>query len=157
MKIFVNSNNLTSDYTAPLSELEQAIESDKRVLWQNFKIGDTFYAEYDCTPYQLEFEVKALTETAVILYSKQQTTNTKHQTPNTKEIITKWVMFGYNYPPDFIQKVWGEGWLADHFQSKFNAKHEKYGANGVMNSFFSELDEGNRDLLTEWILTNYKG
>lgn len=74
-----------------------------------------------------------------------------------KSQINLYVIFSFNYPHNFIQLVWGSGSLADHLQSKFNGYYQDYGARGVFNTFYAELDGGNRAKLEQWILDNYKG
>jgi hypothetical protein len=74
--------------------------------------------------------------------------------------IHKWVYFGYNYEPDFIETIWnGEvsDRLIQHLKSKFNDAHRIAGNKGAMNWFYSELDSANRAILENWIIKNYKG
>lgn len=66
------------------------------------------------------------------------------------------VMFGFNYEHNFISKVWS-GSLVNHLQSKFNDCYLKYGSIGVFSMFYTQLDNGNREQLVNWILANYKG
>ena len=71
------------------------------------------------------------------------------------QAIQKWNFYCYNFEYNFIKKVWGDTMLAEHFQSKFNALYEKYGAMGVMPAFYAELDSTNKVKLLEYILENY--
>ncbi len=71
--------------------------------------------------------------------------------------IHLFVFFGYNYNYDFIQKIWGNDNIGKHMKSKFDHIYKRDGVNAVMNSFYSELDGGNRKLLETYILKNYKG
>lgn len=77
------------------------------------------------------------------------------------EIITKWVMFGYNYneigstPEVWIKKIWGDTWIAKHLLGKFNESYALHGSHGVMNHWFSELDGGNRQKLVDYFMKHY--
>ena len=57
--------------------------------------------------------------------------------------------FTSNYPNDLIEKVWGEGWFADHIREKFYEAKD-------FNTFFRELDSENQEKLTRFVLTNYE-
>lgn len=72
--------------------------------------------------------------------------------------MRKYVYFSFNYPYDFISKVWADDQnLATHLQGKFDGIYDKYGAKAAMNSFFVELDAGNQQKLEDWIQNNYNG
>lgn len=72
--------------------------------------------------------------------------------------INKYVYFAYNYPPNFIAQVWADDAnLGQHLQGKFSMYYDKYGAEGVMNTFYVNLDSGNQKKLEDWIITNFKG
>lgn len=66
------------------------------------------------------------------------------------------IMFGFNFNQNFISEVWS-GSLATHLQSKFYNCYTIHGANGAFYTFYTQLDEGNRKLLVNYILANYKG
>jgi hypothetical protein len=73
-----------------------------------------------------------------------------------QEAITNFMYFGHNFPYNFISKVWGEeNSISNHLQSKFDAMAERY---STMTFFrwFMELDNGNKDILTDWVEKNYK-
>lgn len=73
--------------------------------------------------------------------------------------INKWMYFIYNYPYDFIEKVWGERKqynFTDHLQNKFDSLYDRVGAYGVIPAFYAELDWNNRIKLMEWVMDNYK-
>lgn len=73
------------------------------------------------------------------------------------ELINKVMMFGYNYPPNFIAKVWeDEQNLANHLQSKFSDFYQRVGTMAFFR-WYMELDNGNREKLVNWIDNNYKG
>lgn len=64
-----------------------------------------------------------------------------------KQAINKWIFFTFNYPYDFINRIWGKNnWLADHIKEKFD---------GNMNRLYCELDKENADKLLSWVLENY--
>lgn len=77
------------------------------------------------------------------------------------QIVTKWVMFGYNYnelggaPEDWIKKIWGDTWIAQHLIGKFNEAYEYCGSRGAMNYWFSELDGTNRQILVDYFMEHY--
>jgi hypothetical protein len=72
--------------------------------------------------------------------------------------INKYVMFGYNYPPDFIEQVWvDDPRMAQHFKDKFMGYYDKYGAEGVMNAFYVNLSGDHQKKLEDWITANYNG
>lgn len=73
-----------------------------------------------------------------------------------KSPIYLFAKFCYNYPHNFISKVW-EGWIADHLQSKFNGFYADHGSRGVMVAFYNSLDVENMKQLEDWILENYEG
>lgn len=63
-----------------------------------------------------------------------------------KKAINKWIFWTFNYPWDFIRKIWGEGTIANHLRTKFD---------GDMNKFYCDLDRKNRDKLLTYVLENY--
>lgn len=70
--------------------------------------------------------------------------------------IYRFVMFGFNYYPGFINKVWeNEPYLAKHLSEKFSYYYSKYGPEAVMNTFFVNLDPRNQEKLVKWIDQNY--
>lgn len=72
------------------------------------------------------------------------------------EFSNKIIMFGFNYPNGFINKVWS-GTIANHLQSKFNNCYDNVGSSGAFYRFYSQLDNENRTILIEWIINNHKG
>jgi hypothetical protein len=72
--------------------------------------------------------------------------------------IHNYVYFAFNFPSDFIKKAWAEDPnIAKHLEGKFSEFYSRYGANGVMNKFYTELDGGNQKKLEDWIMANYHG
>ena len=73
------------------------------------------------------------------------------------EIITKFMLFGYNYPNNFIAKVWEDNPnMANHLQGKFSSCYDRFGTMAYFR-WYMELDNENREKLTNWIELNYKG
>ena len=72
--------------------------------------------------------------------------------------VNKVIMFGFNYPHNFISDVWIDSpVMVDHFNSKFRAIYNRVGSDAVFNTFYCELSDNHRELLINWILENYKG
>ncbi len=76
---------------------------------------------------------------------------------SSKSPINKFVYFGFNYPPNFITEIWGEGSLGDHLISKFKGIYGRVGPDGVMNRFYVELDSSNQRKLEDWVIENFRG
>jgi hypothetical protein len=75
------------------------------------------------------------------------------------EAINKFMYFAHNFGYNFIEEVWkSEPNMANHLRSKFNsyAQQQGNGTNGFFR-WFMELDNGNKETLTDWIGANYKG
>lgn len=69
--------------------------------------------------------------------------------------INKFVMFGYNYPYDFIEKAWGHyPMMMNHLRGKFTDYQTRHGGE-VMNRFWINLDSENQAVLTKYIEENY--
>ena len=70
--------------------------------------------------------------------------------------INKWVYFSLNYSYNFIDEVWkDEPWLVTHLKGKFNGYYEYYGSNGVMTTFYANLDNSNKTKLMAWVMENF--
>ena len=68
------------------------------------------------------------------------------------EAMRKYVYFTFDWPPDFVKKVWGnDSDLARHFVRKL----EQTGYD--INKFFGELSKPNQHRLLSWILDNFEG
>lgn len=94
------------------------------------------------------------------LYQNLRETNeeTSLNEDSTMSPMKKYVMFAYNFPHDFIEKVWVDDQnMVNHLKSKFSGFYDKYGSRAVMNAFFVELGGGNQKKLEDWIMTNYNG
>ncbi len=87
----------------------------------------------------------------------------KAKTPVKAKAKTKhspmhlFVYFGFNYPHDFIEKIWGTDAIGKHMKEKFNNCYRYHGSFSVMNAFYTDLSLTNQRKLEEWILKNYKG
>lgn len=69
--------------------------------------------------------------------------------------MTKFAMFAYNYPHNFIDMIW-EGRMAEHYKQKFISYYNEFGAKAVMVKFYMELDTDAQDKLAAWISIYYK-
>lgn len=68
------------------------------------------------------------------------------------EAMRKYVYFTFNWPPDFVGRIWGKGTDdTRHFVSKLE------GYNYNIDRFFVELSPSNQQRMLEWILENYEG
>ena len=72
-----------------------------------------------------------------------------------KTQIHHFVMFAFNYPHDFIERIW-QGNTREHIQSKFQQCYDSSGPRGAMCKFWAELDDTNREILANFIETQYK-
>lgn len=72
------------------------------------------------------------------------------------EAINKFVLYNYNFNTDFIDEIWS-GNFAKHFKAKWKLYYDQAGENGVLTLFYVNLDGGNRKLLIEYIMNNFKG
>lgn len=64
--------------------------------------------------------------------------------------MRKYIMFTFNYPAYWIDKVFAGTGLQNHLWEKFGRKE------GDFNYFFAELDKEMQRKMLEWILENYK-
>ena len=75
------------------------------------------------------------------------------------QAINNFMYFGYNFNHDFIEQVWkAEPIMAKHLRDKFNsyAVQLQSGTQAYFH-WFMQLDQKNKETLTNWIETNYKG
>tara|TARA_B110000503_G_scaffold82198_1_gene125473 strand:- start:95 stop:403 length:309 start_codon:yes stop_codon:yes gene_type:complete len=91
-----------------------------------------------------------------VLEQVEDLTNFKKTPPplTNSQAISNFMYFGHNFPHDFILKVWGGG-MGNHLKSKFNNMAERHGTMTFF-SWFMELDEVNKKLLTNWVEKNYR-
>ena len=72
--------------------------------------------------------------------------------------IRNFLLFGYNYPQDWIESVWLNTGLTDHIKSKFKSLcHTHDSSYHAFCTLFFELDSKNQKLLSDWISENYEG
>lgn len=70
-----------------------------------------------------------------------------------QDFISKYVIFGYNYPINFIQAAWKDNPdMAKHLQSKFSSYYDQVGSSAVMSKFYVNLDGKNREILVNYIM-----
>jgi hypothetical protein len=74
-----------------------------------------------------------------------------------KSDMAKIIYFGYNYPHDFVTKIWGDNNIGQHLQNKFLGYYKDVGAGAAFFKFFVNLDRENQQKLEEFISTNYRG
>jgi hypothetical protein len=66
-------------------------------------------------------------------------------------VVKNWVYFTFNYPHNFVKDAFN----SEHYQEKFNSSYTRYGSVGVLMSFWANLDNENRTILSLWIKNNY--
>jgi len=74
--------------------------------------------------------------------------------------IIKFMYFANNFPHDWIQKVWSNNeHMTGHITSKWTSLNASNSFGGTLNFFklFMELDDNNRNILCDWIDSNYGG
>lgn len=70
--------------------------------------------------------------------------------------INKWMFFTFNFPNDFIEKVWADDpSLIRHLENKFRSLYEYRGSYGVIPAFYGELSANNRMKLMQWVMDNF--
>lgn len=72
--------------------------------------------------------------------------------------VLLWVKFCMNFPDikevlKWVCEKTNQGWLYDHYHSKFLHLYESVGSNGVMNAFYCECDRDIREALVEYAIT----
>ena len=73
------------------------------------------------------------------------------------DAVINFAYFTANFPSDFIEKCWGDGWMKDHLREKFeNTSENNFYSMGDFMRFFMDLDDENRKILIKWINKNYK-
>jgi hypothetical protein len=66
-------------------------------------------------------------------------------------VVHNWVYFTFNYPMGFVKDAFN----SKHLEEKFSSSYERYGSVGVLMSFWANLDNENRTILSLWIKNNY--
>lgn len=67
------------------------------------------------------------------------------------KVVNNWVYFTYNYPHNFVHKVFNN----EHFEAKFSRAYERHGSASAVVSFWHELDTENQKMLAVWVKNNY--
>jgi hypothetical protein len=70
-------------------------------------------------------------------------------------VVHNWVYFTFNYPMGFVKDAFSSSHLSNHLQEKFSSSYARYGSVGVLMSFWANLDNENRRILSLWIKNNY--
>ena len=66
-------------------------------------------------------------------------------------VVQNWVYFTFNYPYNFVKDAFN----SKHLEEKFSSSYSRYGSVGVLMSFWANLDNENRRILSLWIKNNY--
>jgi hypothetical protein len=66
-------------------------------------------------------------------------------------VVNNWVYFTFNYPMGFVKDAFN----SKHLEEKFSSYYTRYGSVGVLMSFWANLDNENRKILSLWIKNNY--
>ena len=131
----------------------KAMERDER--WPNSSIVMTACRKILLDKYGIEWDSKKIYEK---FQEKSDPIKDMGIGTDFRSDIHKFVFFGYNFPSNFIENAWkDDDWMISHLRDKFNSLYDKYGSGEVMNRFYVELDDQNREILEEWIIKNYKG
>lgn len=75
--------------------------------------------------------------------------------PTPRNFMNLFVMFGLNYPYDFMDKAFAGNCMLNHLKNKFSSLYASYGANAVMVRFWCELDLENQKTLSEYMVKYY--
>lgn len=66
-------------------------------------------------------------------------------------VVKNWVYFTFNYPMGFVKDAFD----STHLEEKFSSSYERYGSVGVLMSFWANLDDNNRRIMSSRIKNNY--
>lgn len=74
------------------------------------------------------------------------------------KVIYLWMMFGFNYDPYFISKVFKNesDTMKQHLQDKFEKWYDLKGTSAFF-WFWSDLDTRHKHTLEDWVMDNYQG
>ena len=73
------------------------------------------------------------------------------------KMVRDFMFFGWNYPVDWIEKVWKGDSIVKHLRKMFNGYCQEQKSSGhAYCEFFFYLDEKNKKKLISWITDNYK-
>ena len=71
--------------------------------------------------------------------------------------VNKVIMYSFNYEHQFLENIYSSS-MAKHLRSKFSNLCVRFGNSQTAFMYlYTELDYGNRKLLINHILTNFKG
>ena len=70
---------------------------------------------------------------------------------NYRNDLERMVYFAMNYPPNFIEKIWGGTWLEEHMKEEFEYLYETRGNVECFLYFYCSLDMSNREKMDEFI------
>lgn len=66
-------------------------------------------------------------------------------------VVQNWVYFTFDYPMGFVKDAFN----SKHLEEKFSSLYERFGLNGLLMSFWADLNGDNREVLSLWIKNNY--
>ena len=146
----------TSFTKTELAELVSSQQKDINYLSEENRIKSNDIKSLREERNQLYHESRILKDQENVLRSK--ISRLRMKVGSQEDYIDDIVWFGWNFPyygRTFIEEVWkGDGSLISHLQDKFSYRMDQDSKNGFF-TFVSDLDEGNRHKLYEWILKNY--
>ncbi len=134
---YLSGDNI-AEQLALLDEAESTIPNEVSV-WEKF--------EYEPLDNLMDY-IDDLTDMLVEAASEVKPTNHSN--------TINFMYFAYNFPPNWIFKVWGEDTaLCNHLLAKMRGY--RYSGNGTEKffKFFMELSDGNKAKLCKWIDANY--
>ena len=71
--------------------------------------------------------------------------------------VKDFVMFGFNFPADFVEKAFeSQGTsMVNHLKEKFKEAYDRGGSRGAMSTFYAQLDSINQSLLESYVAKYY--
>jgi hypothetical protein len=173
---------LMEDYEfSDISDLFYELKSRGDLDLPSFSIDDR-YSPYgsseDFNSYVSDSDLEAGYEKGGSLRTKNKTKNQKNKIKNMKPsqrklaqggsidsigiskedyylVVNNWVYFTFNYPMGFVKDTFSSSHLSKHLEEKFSSSYTRYGSVGVLMSFWANLDNENREILSLWIKNNY--
>lgn len=71
--------------------------------------------------------------------------------------VKDFVMFGFNFPPNFVEKAFKDSGdlMIQHLKNKFDEAYDRAGSRGAMNTFYAQLDSNNQSILESYVAEYY--
>lgn len=105
-----------------------------------------------------ENDIKRIVKESIDNYLNNGTFEEEESTNGgCQQDVKKWVYWCFNFtnPKEWMNIF--QGAPVQHFMEKFGEYYNQYGADGVMNRFFVNLDSTNQEILINYVMNNYKG